>query len=89
MTTTLNDPAVAYSLAYADGRSEALDFRADHTEEECAEAAEEAVGPDEALISAMGPDWLARRWGIDWDTQGLRACAEYNRGYRVTLRELV
>lgn len=87
MTTTLNDPAVAFSLAYDDGRSDALEFRGDHTEEECEEAADESVEPDDALISAMGPAWIAKRWGIEWDTQGRQACSEYNRGYRVTLRE--
>lgn len=87
MTTTLNDPAVAFALAYADGREAAFEFRADHTEEECTEEAEDGSEPDEALISAMGPAGLARLWGIDWETQGRAACAEYNRGYRAALLE--
>lgn len=87
MPTTLNDPAVAFALAYSDGRDDAHEFRADHTEEECAEVAADEVEPDDALISAVGPAWLARRWGIDWETQGRAACAEYNRGYRAALLE--
>lgn len=87
MTSTLNDPAVAYALAYSDGRDDALEFRATHSEEECVEVAEDESEPDEALISAVGTAWLARRWGIDWETQGRASCDEYNRGYRTALLE--
>lgn len=77
---------VAYALAYADGRAAALEFRDDHTEEECTKEAEDGSEPAEELISARGA-WLVRRWGIDWETQGRAACSEYNRGYRTALLE--
>lgn len=67
--------------AVVDGREDALTF----AQENRAEVAEIianwgcSLKPDESLINAMGSEWVARRWGVEAETEAFAvACADYN-----------
>lgn len=76
-------------LAVAAGVADAETWISETTDPDMWQLAiSQPLGADEALINAMGSDFVAKLFGVENDTDAYAsACGDYSKAWRETVRE--